>query len=56
MNDNTVRDIAVMLANQQYTGTAWLDEDVWQEELTDDERDDHMVTARAIVKHFESNP
>lgn len=49
VTERAVRAVAVMLATKQYTGMAWCDEDVWQEELSDDEREDHEGTARAIV-------
>lgn len=47
-----LREIAVLLATKQYTGTPWRDEDVWQESLTDDEREDHLATATAILALF----
>lgn len=52
MTDLVTR-VAVLLANIQYTGSAYEDWDVWTEEATSDEQEIHLGHAQDILDAIE---
>lgn len=52
MNDLVTR-VAVLLANIQYTGTAYEDWDVWSEDVSRDEQETHLINAQEILDAIE---